>query len=143
MPAESEGTEAVSESCCINTRVGCQPPAAETHCVPIFLSLSLPLASAFALTLSYSLTLWVGWLWVAGSYATGIDIPGGQTVNSRLVRTESVVGLHNMVVPLFHPPPPPTIPPAPPTSSARGYERRTLPPGRRVSSCKVVATFWD
>lgn len=107
------------------------------------LSLSLPLASAFALALSYSLTLWVGWLWVAGSYATGIDIPGGQTVNSRLVRTESVVGLHNMVVPLFHPPPPPTIPPAPPTSSARGYERRTLPPGRRVSSCKVVATFWD
>jgi len=95
--------------------------------------------------LSYSLTLRVGWLWVAGSYATGIDIPGGQTVNSRLVRMESVVGLHNMVVPLFHPPPPPIIPPAPPptSSSARGYERRMLPSGRRVSSCKVVATFWD
>lgn len=102
-PAESEGTEAVSESRCINTRVGCQPPAAETHRVPISLSL-LPLL-LLCRTLSLSLALWVGWLWVAGSYATGIDIPGGQTVNSRLVRTESVVGLHNMVVPLFHPPP--------------------------------------
>lgn len=101
----------VSESCCINTRVGCQPPAAETHRVPISLSLllllSLSLSPSYSYSYSLSLTLWVGWLWVAGSYATGIDIPGGQTVNSRLVRTESVVGLHNMVVPsirLYHPP---------------------------------------
>lgn len=66
-------------------------------------SLSLFLSFSFAFPVYLSLA---GWLWVAGSYATGIDIPGGQTVNSRLVRMESVVGLHNMVVPHFHPPVP-------------------------------------
>lgn len=158
----------MSESCCINTRVGCQPPAAETRRVPICLSLSLSPAISLSLLSSRSSVLslsfpppvslslsvlsvspsLVGWPWVAGSYATGIDIPGGQTVNSRLVRTESVVGLHNMVVPLFHPPLPPTPPapppPPPPPTSARirkeGRYRRAENDGRRVTSCKVVAT---
>lgn len=78
-----------------------RPRPKPTACRSLSLSLSLPvvslsLAHPLARPLSLSLSL-VGWPWVAGSYATGIDIPGGQTVNSRLVRTESVVGLHNMV----------------------------------------------
>jgi len=80
---------------------------------------SLFLSFAFPVYLSL-----VGWPWVAGSYATGIDIPGGQTVNSRLVRMESVVGLHNMVVPHFHPPVPLTTRATADQAACEGCYRR-------------------